>query len=304
MDNVKEKKTLDNYVRNFANNEVYTFVLAVLDSIEDGDSPIFNPLCICGSTGFGKTHLLKAIEAHIRQRCQDKSVEYLDGQQFVKEVMKCYGGHISEENCMEECARLKEFRQKYRTADVFLIDDIQYILAEPELESEILSIFNVLLMNGKTIIITSDKNPHRMKNLSERIKERLSMGVVTFEQTEKSFAEREKFPIIDERDEFDEEDDEFDNEDDQFKRQNDVGNNWEKIKETIRKEYDISFVAYNTWIKPLKFHSEKDGVITILVPEEKSNKFNYIVSKYKDFFKVAISEEMDYIYDVQFELES
>ena len=84
----------------------------------------------------------------------------------------------------------------------------------------------------------------------------------------------------------------------------DVGNNWELIKETLKKEYDLSIVAYNTWIAPLKFHSEKDDVITILIPDEQSHVLNYIVKKYKDFFQVTISEIMDHSYDVHFILES
>ncbi len=84
----------------------------------------------------------------------------------------------------------------------------------------------------------------------------------------------------------------------------DVGKNWELIKETLKKEYDLSIVAYNTWIAPLKFHSEKDDVITILIPGEQSHVLNYIVKKYKDFFQVTISEIMDHSYDVHFILES
>lgn len=84
----------------------------------------------------------------------------------------------------------------------------------------------------------------------------------------------------------------------------DVGNNWELIKETLKKEYDLSIVAYNTWIAPLKFHSEKDDIITILIPGEQSHVLNYIVKKYKDFFQVTISEIMDHSYDVHFILES
>ncbi len=83
-----------------------------------------------------------------------------------------------------------------------------------------------------------------------------------------------------------------------------VGNNWELIKETLKKEYELSIVAYNTWIAPLKFHSEKDDVITILIPGEQAHVLNYIVKKYKDFFQVTISEIMDHSYDVEFILES
>ena len=84
----------------------------------------------------------------------------------------------------------------------------------------------------------------------------------------------------------------------------DVGNNWELIKDTLKNEYELSGAAYNTWIAPLQFHSEKDDVITILIPSQQNHVLNYIVKKYKDFFQVTISEIMDHSYDVNFILGS
>ena len=71
-----------------------------------------------------------------------------------------------------------------------------------------------------------------------------------------------------------------------------IGKNWELIKQTLKKEYDLSIVAYNTWIAPLKFHSEEGNVVNVLIPGEKAHILNYIVKKYKDFFQVTISETM------------
>lgn len=83
-----------------------------------------------------------------------------------------------------------------------------------------------------------------------------------------------------------------------------VGENWELIKETLKKEYDLSIVAYNTWIAPLKFHSEEGDVINVLIPGNQAHILNYIIKKYKDFFQVTISELMDHNYDVNFILET
>ncbi len=83
-----------------------------------------------------------------------------------------------------------------------------------------------------------------------------------------------------------------------------VGENWELIKETLKKEYDLSIVAYNTWIAPLKFHSEEGDVINVLIPGNQAHILNYIIKKYKDFFQVTISELMDHNYDVNFVLET
>ena len=78
---------------------------------------------------------------------------------------------------------------------------------------------------------------------------------------------------------------------------------WDLIKETIRKEYDLSDISYNTWIMPLAFHSEKDDVITITIPSDQAHALKYITSKYKSYFQVTISEMMDHTYDISFILE-
>ena len=73
-----------------------------------------------------------------------------------------------------------------------------------------------------------------------------------------------------------------------------IKNNWDLIKETLRKEYDLSDISYNTWIAPLGFYQVKDDVVTILIPSDQSHALNYISSKYKSFFQVTISEMMDH----------
>ena len=82
-----------------------------------------------------------------------------------------------------------------------------------------------------------------------------------------------------------------------------IKNNWDLIKETLRKEYDLSDISYNTWIAPLGFYQVKDDVVTILIPSDQSHALNYISSKYKSFFQVTISEMMDHTYDISFILE-
>ena len=78
---------------------------------------------------------------------------------------------------------------------------------------------------------------------------------------------------------------------------------WDEIKETIRKEYDLSDVSYHTWIEPLKFFDVQDDVVIILITSNQSHALNYISSKYKDFFRVTITEMMDHYYEVSFILE-
>lgn len=78
---------------------------------------------------------------------------------------------------------------------------------------------------------------------------------------------------------------------------------WDLIKETIRKEYELSDISYNTWVKPLIFHSEKDNVVTIMIPSDQAHSLKYISSKYKSYFQVTVSEMMNNTYDISFILE-
>lgn len=83
----------------------------------------------------------------------------------------------------------------------------------------------------------------------------------------------------------------------------DIEEKWDEIKETIRTEYDLSDVSYHTWIEPLKFFEVKDDVVIILITSNQSHALNYISSKYKDFFRVTITEMLDHDYDISFILE-
>lgn len=82
-----------------------------------------------------------------------------------------------------------------------------------------------------------------------------------------------------------------------------IKENWDKIKDTLRTEYDLSDISYNTWVKPLSFHSEKDDVVTIMIPSDQAHALKYISSKYKSYFQVTISEMMNHTYDISFILE-
>ena len=82
-----------------------------------------------------------------------------------------------------------------------------------------------------------------------------------------------------------------------------IKENWDLIKQTLRKEYELSDISYTTWIEPLTFHQVKDNVVTIMIPSDQAHALNYISSKYKIFFQVTIAEMMDHTYDISFILE-
>ena len=75
---------------------------------------------------------------------------------------------------------------------------------------------------------------------------------------------------------------------------------WDEIKDSIRKEYDLSDISFNTWIAPLKLYNVENDIVTILIPSDQGHALNYITSKYKSFFQVTISEMFDHTYDISF----
>ena len=82
-----------------------------------------------------------------------------------------------------------------------------------------------------------------------------------------------------------------------------IKENWELIKDTLKKEYSLSEISYSTWIAPLKYYEVKDDIVVILIPSDQAHALNYINNKYKSFFQVTISEMMDHTYDISFILE-
>jgi len=82
-----------------------------------------------------------------------------------------------------------------------------------------------------------------------------------------------------------------------------IKDNWDVIKETVRKEYDLSSISYNTWVLPLRLYKVENDTVTIVIPSDQGHALNYISSKYKSYFQVTISEMMDHEYDISFILE-
>ena len=82
-----------------------------------------------------------------------------------------------------------------------------------------------------------------------------------------------------------------------------IGENWEMIKQTIHKEYDLTNISYTTWIEPLQFSDVKNSTVYIQIPAGQAHALNYISNKYGSYFKVTISEMMDHAYEVSFILE-
>ena len=84
----------------------------------------------------------------------------------------------------------------------------------------------------------------------------------------------------------------------------DIKTNWTAIKETVRREYNLSDISYHTWVEPLEFFNVENDVVNIIIPSDQAHALNYISTKYKSFFQVTITEMFNHNYDVYFLLEN
>ena len=127
----------------------------------------YNPLFLYGGSGLGKTHLMHAIGNYVTQKHPEKKVLYVQCEQFVNEFI----------SAIKETS-YDDFRDKYRNADLLLIDDIQFIEGKEQMQIEFFHTFNVLHENGKHIVMTCDKPPQSLASLESRLRTRFSSGLI------------------------------------------------------------------------------------------------------------------------------
>ncbi len=166
--NLNSKYTFDTFVVGANSRFAYNASLAVADS--PGEA--YNPLYIYGGPGLGKTHLMHSIGNFIINEHPERKVLYVTSEDFVNEVINS----IRDANNIDSMSRLRE---KYRSVDVLMVDDIQFIIGKESTQTEFFHTFNALHAAGKQIIISSDRPPKEMETLEERIKSRFEMGLLT-----------------------------------------------------------------------------------------------------------------------------
>lgn len=127
----------------------------------------YNPLFIYGHSGLGKTHLLYAIGNDIKKNHSNINILYVKGDDFANELIESI-----------QMAKTKEFRQKYRNADVLLVDDVQFIGGKESTQEEFFHTFNTLYESKKQIVLTSDRPPKEIKTLEERLRTRFEWGLI------------------------------------------------------------------------------------------------------------------------------
>ena len=159
--------TFDNFVVGKCNQIVY----AAAHSVAENPGKRFNPLFIYGASGLGKTHLLHAIGNYIASERPNLKLKYVTCEQFTNDYINSLHGSAKELN-------INKFREKYRFADVLMVDDIQFISNKNETQEEFFHTFNDLFQNNKQIIIASDRPPKEIATLSDRLKSRFASGFI------------------------------------------------------------------------------------------------------------------------------
>lgn len=127
----------------------------------------FNPLFIYGGVGLGKTHLMHAIAHAIEEQSPEKTVMYLSAEKFMYQFVKALRSDLT-----------MMFKEKFRSVDVLMIDDIQFIAGKEATQEEFFHTFNALVDQNKQIIISADKAPSDLSGLDERLRSRLAWGLV------------------------------------------------------------------------------------------------------------------------------
>ncbi len=155
--------TFENFVVGKPNELAYAAALRVAES----EAPLFNPLFLYGGVGLGKTHLMHAIAWHIKKIHPSRKVIYLSAEKFMYQFIRAL--------------RYKDtvaFKEQFRTVDVLMIDDVQFISGKDTTQEEFFHTFNALVDNNRQVIISADKSPADLEKMEERLKSRLGWGLV------------------------------------------------------------------------------------------------------------------------------
>ncbi len=161
---MSQKYTFDSFVIGSSNRFAHAAALAVAEA----PAQAYNPLFIYGGTGLGKTHLLQAIGQYVGAHSRSLTVRYITSETFMNDFI----------NSLRD-KRIEGFKQRYRTYDLLMIDDIQFLEHKERIQEEFFHTFNSLYEAGRQIVISSDRPPREISTLEERLRSRFEWGLIT-----------------------------------------------------------------------------------------------------------------------------
>ncbi len=161
--NVQSSLTFDTFVIGKENEFAHAAALAIANNPANA----YNPFFLYGHSGLGKTHLINAIANKIRENNPHIAIMYVKGDEFTSELIDAI-----------QFNRQREFKNKYRRADILMVDDVQFISGKKAIQEEFFHTFDAMYENNRQIIITSDRPPKELATLEERLQSRFSMGLI------------------------------------------------------------------------------------------------------------------------------
>jgi chromosomal replication initiator protein len=144
------------------------FAHAAALAVAEAPAQAYNPLFIYGGTGLGKTHLLQAVAQYVGEQSGDLAVRYTTSETFMNDFI----------NSLRD-KRIEGFKQRYRTYDLLLVDDVQFFEHKERIQEEFFHTFNSLYESGSQIVMSSDRPPRDIATLEERLRSRFEWGLIT-----------------------------------------------------------------------------------------------------------------------------
>jgi chromosomal replication initiator protein len=155
--------TFDTFIVGSSNQ----FAHAACRAVAEAPSRSYNPLFIYGGVGLGKTHLMHAVGHYVLQHDRNLTLTYISSERFMNEMINAV-----------RYDRLIDFRERYRTVDVLLVDDVQFLAGKEGTQNEFFHTFNALYDSQKQIVLSSDCPPHEIEQLEERLRSRFEWGLI------------------------------------------------------------------------------------------------------------------------------